>query len=185
AALQRAIASIGLVQAFCREADELARFSEAAGKSAGAWLRLNDDEVRYSLAVGALFGGGGALILGCGAYLVRAGQLAPGAAHPMTPGALTVFLAYLGMMYEPLCRLTGARAAVQVAIAGARRVFDVLDADPGIADPPSPVPMTVRPRRLRFEHVSFAYGPGPAVLSGVDLEIPPDQMVAFVGRSGA
>ncbi|WP_438018684.1 ABC transporter ATP-binding protein [Sorangium sp. So ce315] len=182
--VQRSMASIGLVQAFGREADEEARFHATLRNSVKAWLRLHHDELRHMLAVGSILGLGGALVLGYGGYLVVEARGGAGNAG-MTLGALTAFLGYLGMLYDPLCKLTGAAAAVQGGVAGAQRVFEVLDRDQAVTNVPDAAALPPGPRTLSLEGVGFEYRPGHPVLRGIDATIRPGEMVAFVGSVGA
>ncbi|WP_437735536.1 ABC transporter ATP-binding protein [Sorangium sp. So ce1335] len=182
--VQRSMASIGLVQAFGREADEEARFHATLRNSVKAWLRLHQDELRHLLAVGSILGLGGALVLGYGGYLVVEARSGAGDAA-MTLGALTAFLGYLGMLYDPLCKLTGAAAAVQGGVAGAQRVFEVLDRDQDVTDVHDAAALPPQPRTISLEGVGFEYRPGHPVLRGLDATIRPGEMVAFVGSVGA
>ncbi|KYF72057.1 carbohydrate ABC transporter [Sorangium cellulosum] len=182
--VQRSMASIGLVQAFGREADEEARFHATLRHSVKAWLRLHHDELRHTLTVGSILGLGGALVLGYGGALVVEARAGAGDAG-MTLGALTAFLGYLGMLYDPLCKLTGAGAAVQGGVAGAQRVFEVLDRDQAVIDVHDAAALPRQPRVLELEGVGFEYRPGHPVLRGVDATIRPGEMVAFVGSVGS
>jgi ABC-type multidrug transport system fused ATPase/permease subunit len=173
---QRSMASISLVQAFGREAEEQARFHATVQNSIRAWLRLTWEEVTYWLIVGTVFGLGGALVFGYGGYLVHTGEL--------TVGELLVFVAYLGMLWDPLCKLTGATASAQGGAAGAARVFEILDRTPIIKDVPRARALPLQPREVRFERVTFEYEPGRPVLRELSAVIRPGEMVAFVGPSG-
>ncbi|WP_437336683.1 ABC transporter ATP-binding protein [Sorangium sp. So ce394] len=182
--VQRSMASIGLVQAFGREADEEARFHATLRNSVKAWLRLHHDELGHMLTVGSILGLGGALVLGYGGYLVVEARSGAGDSA-MTLGALTAFLGYLGMLYDPLCKLTGAGAAVQGGVAGAQRVFEVLDRDQAVVDAHDAATLPTEPRVLSLDGVGFEYRTGHPVLRGVDATIRPGQMVAFVGSVGS
>jgi hypothetical protein len=93
------------------------------------------------------------------------------------------------MLWDPLCKLTGAGANMQSGVAGAQRVFEVLDLESEVVDAPDALPMSRCPRTIELENVEFSYGTDdPAdetrVLRGVKASIAPGQMVAFVGASG-
>ena len=174
-AVQRSMACIGLVQAFGRESEEFGQFHGTVRENVRAWWRLNRQQVAYNMIVGTLFGLAGAAVFGYGGYLVLRGRL--------STGDLMVFTAYLGMLWGPLCTLTGFSASVQNGATSAQRVFEILDLDPGIADAPDAVPLPRRPRVLELDRVSFSYDRRP-VLNDVSVRVEPGQMVAFVGASG-
>jgi ATP-binding cassette, subfamily B, bacterial len=74
----------------------------------------------------------------------------------------------------------------QNAVAGWRRVLDVLDLEPDVADPDDVgVELPPGPLSVRFDDVCFHYPGGPTVLSGVDLSIPARTKVAVVGETGS
>ncbi len=175
--IQRSVATIGLVQAFGREADEYRRFHDAAHNSVRAYLRLHGQEVLYWLFVGSIFGLGTALLFGYGGYQVHRGVI--------SLGDLTIFLTYfLGQLYGPLNKLSTAGASVAGGLAGTRRVFEVLDRDAIIQDAPDAMDLPRKPRKLTLDDVSFAYKEGQPVLCEVSCDIEPGSMVAFVGESG-
>jgi subfamily B ATP-binding cassette protein MsbA len=185
--VQRTMASIGLVQAFGRERDEFGRFQSKSRGTIAAWWRLNRQQMLYNLLVGALFGVGGAVVFVYGGYLVYRDQYVRHAQDGLTVGDLMIFTSYLGMLWGPLCSLTGFLSNVQGGVAGAQRVFEVLDESPDIGDAPDAKPLPTRPRVLELENVDFGYGDDPRanpVLRDVSVTIEPGQLVAFVGSSG-
>ncbi|HSV13273.1 MAG TPA: ABC transporter ATP-binding protein [Tepidisphaeraceae bacterium] len=184
-AIQRSVATVGLVQAFGREADEYANFSTTVESSVAAYLRLHWQELIFWLFVGTIFGVGGAAIFGYGGYLVYRDQYILHLGEKgMTLGTLWVFLAYLTMLYGPLKSLSGSGAQLAGGVAGARRVFEVLDRDPIIKDAPDAIHLPKQPRTLALDHVVFEYRKDQPVLDDVSCTIKPGEMVAFVGPSG-
>jgi subfamily B ATP-binding cassette protein MsbA len=174
--IQRSLATIGLVQAFNREQDELQRFVVRQRTYIAASLRLHWQEILYWLVLGTILALGSVAIFAYGGWLVVKGV--------MDVGALTLFLGYIGMLYDPLNKLSGSNAGLQGAAAGVQRVFEVLDQDPIVKDSPGAKHLPVLNRGLSLENVSFSYRGGANVLNGVDVRIEPGQMVAFVGPSG-
>jgi ABC-type multidrug transport system fused ATPase/permease subunit len=183
-AVQRSMANIGLVQAFGREDHEFTRFHGSVRETIAAWWRLNSQQMAYNLIVGTLFGLGAAAVFGYGGYLVYHDQFAYPRPGGMTVGDLMIFTSYLGLLWGPLCTLTGFGANIQGGVAGAQRVFEVLDCDPVIADSAGALPMPQRPRVLELQNVEFRYDGARPVLCDVSVKILPGQMVAFVGSSG-
>lgn len=184
--IQRSVATIGLVQAFGREADEYEAFSSTVQRSVSAYLRLHWQEMIYWLFVGSIFGLGGALIFGYGGYIVYRDQLVLHLGDGgMTIGKLSIFLSYiLGNLYGPLNKLSTAGAAIAGGVSGVQRVFEVLDRDPIIKDAPDAISLPKQPRVLELDRVTFWYAPQNPVLCDLSCTIHPGQMVAFVGSSG-
>jgi ABC-type multidrug transport system fused ATPase/permease subunit len=174
--VQRSMSAIVLTQAYGREDEEFKRFGATARKCVRHWFGIHRQELAYRLSVGAIFAVGGALLLTYGGILVHERRL--------SPGELMIFMTYLGMLYDPLCQITGAAMNLQNGLAGARRVFEVLDRDVGVADHRKAISLAVQPRTLTLENVSFEYRSGEPVLQGISAVIKPGQSVAFVGSSG-
>jgi ATP-binding cassette, subfamily B, bacterial MsbA len=101
-----------------------------------------------------------------------------------TPGDLMAFMAALLLLYEPFKRLVRTNFTIQQGLAGADRVFEVLDLQPRVVERPGAVALETVRRGIAFEDVSFAYDPGKPVLHHIDLEIPAGSVVALVGASG-
>ena len=175
-AIQRSVASVGLVQAFGREHDEYSNFLHTVGRSVAVKLKLHWDEVMYWLILGTIFAVSSALIFGYGGWLVYRGTLGV--------GALTIFLFYLEKLYDPLKALSGSGASLQGGLSQVERVFEVLDRDLTIKDAPGAIDFPRRPRTLELENVSFRYRDDAPVLREISVTIEPGQMVAFVGSSG-
>ncbi|MFC4108122.1 ABC transporter ATP-binding protein [Micromonospora zhanjiangensis] len=101
-------------------------------------------------------------------------------------GQLTAFLFLVTLFIQPVQIATEVLNEAQNAIAGWRRVLDVLDLAPDVADPAEHgVALPPGPLDVRFDEVSFAYPDGPVVLSDVSLEIPAKTRVAVVGETGS
>jgi ABC-type multidrug transport system fused ATPase/permease subunit len=174
--IQRSVATVGLVQAFNREEDELARFTTRVRTYVEASLRLHWQEILYWLVLGVIISVGSVALFAFGGMLVVKGQ--------MDIGVLFLFITYLGMLYDPLNKLSGSNAGLQGAAAGVERVFEVLDRDRVIYDAPHAQHLPMKPRTLELDSVSFEYREGEPVLSDISVSVEPGKMVAFVGSSG-
>ena len=114
-----------------------------------------------------------------------------GLAGDITAGTLVAFLFLVTLFVAPVQTASEVLNEAQNAVAGFRRVLDVLDTDPDVRDPATAAPETVRelppgPLGVRFDAVSFRYAPGaPMALDGVALTIPPRLRVAVVGETGS
>ena len=101
------------------------------------------------------------------------------------PGSFFSFITALLLAYEPMKRLANLNASLQEGLAGAERLFVLLDTPPVMQEKADARPLTVSAGGIRFENVSFAYGSGKKVLDDLTLDVPPGKAVALVGPSGA
>jgi ATP-binding cassette, subfamily B, bacterial len=101
-------------------------------------------------------------------------------------GQLTAFLFLVTLFVQPVQIATEVLNEAQNAIAGFRRVLDVLETPPDVADPGNDGErLPTGPVEIRFSDVAFAYPGGPEVLSDVDLTIAARTKVAVVGETGS
>ncbi|MBX6750270.1 MAG: ABC transporter ATP-binding protein [Micromonosporaceae bacterium] len=101
-------------------------------------------------------------------------------------GELTAFLLLVQLFVQPVQVATDVLNEAQNAVAGWRRVLDVLDVSPDVRDPGEHgQDLPAGPVSIDFSHVSFAYPDGPTVLSDVDVRIAPRTRVAVVGETGS
>jgi ABC-type multidrug transport system fused ATPase/permease subunit len=103
-------------------------------------------------------------------------------------GVFFQFWLYVNLLLNPVRELGERYNVLQSAFASAERIFAVLDTKPKISEPSEErcVELSAHsPCHVRFENVSFGYGDGVEVLSGVSFEIPPGHTVAVVGATGA
>jgi subfamily B ATP-binding cassette protein MsbA len=100
-----------------------------------------------------------------------------------TPGTFFTFLAAVLMFYEPIKRLTNVNNTAQQGIAGADRVFSIIDLVPDIKDKSDAIVLPPVTKGIRIENVTFCYEQTP-VLKNIDISIKAGEVVAFVGMSG-
>jgi subfamily B ATP-binding cassette protein MsbA len=101
-----------------------------------------------------------------------------------TQGSFFAFLATVAFLFEPFKKLVRTNYTIQQGIAGAERVFALLDTEPALQDRPGATVLAGIREGIEFHDVSFEYEPDRPVLRGVDLRIPAGQIVALVGMSG-
>lgn len=99
-------------------------------------------------------------------------------------GGLTVSLNYTRQFNRPINEISMQMNTVFSALAGAERVFDVLDEQPEPEDA-DVVPLSLIRGHVVLDHVSFGYEPGVPVLHDISLYAKPGQKIAFVGSTGA
>ncbi|MCO5168798.1 MAG: ABC transporter ATP-binding protein/permease [Planctomycetes bacterium] len=112
-----------------------------------------------------------------GGWLVVQGQA--------TLGTLLAFLGYIGALFGPVQGLSDVYKTLRTAQVSLDQVFAILDAEDLLADAPDAAEVPAVQGRVSFEGVTFAHQGGPRLLDGIDLEVPPGQLVALVGPSGA
>jgi ABC-type multidrug transport system fused ATPase/permease subunit len=118
-----------------------------------------------------------AIVLGYGGYLVFDGN--------MTIGVLTAFLGYLSNFFDPVQQLSQLYSTFLSAVAALDKIMDVLVEEPEVADAEGALALDRIRGHVRFDRVRFAYGTGPEVLHGIDLDVPAGTTVALVGHTGA
>jgi subfamily B ATP-binding cassette protein MsbA len=103
----------------------------------------------------------------------------------VTPGELFAFVLFAGILIGPFS--AGARIFTQLkeAQGAMQRVFEILDAQPEIADQPTAQSLSTVEGHVRVERVSFGYDPQHPVLFDLSFEAKPGELVAFVGPTGA
>ena len=102
-----------------------------------------------------------------------------------TAGAFFSFLTALLMAYEPMKKLATLNASVQQGLAGAERLYHMLDLEPAINDKPDAKDLGRAEGEIAFDGVSFSYDEEIQALSGVTLSVPAGKTAALVGPSGA
>jgi ATP-binding cassette subfamily B protein/subfamily B ATP-binding cassette protein MsbA len=106
-------------------------------------------------------------------------------AGTLTLGSLLVFTAYLVILYQPLESLTYTAWAMEGATAGARRCFEILDSRDDVVDSPNAIAIAKTNGAIAFQNASFGYDSTREILTGVNLEIAPNQIIGVVGGTGA
>ena len=103
----------------------------------------------------------------------------------MTPGELTVFAQYSRQFSMPINMISQQMTNIFSALAGAERVFAVMDTDPEPADKENADLMENMQGYVKMTNVTFGYEPGRTVLHDITLYAKPGQKIAFVGSTGA
>ncbi len=103
----------------------------------------------------------------------------------VTIGMIATFISYGQNFIQPLRQIANLYNSIQAALAGAERVFDILDTPAEINDAPDALPLSVIQGKVRFDHVDFSYNPGTPVIKNMSLEADAGQIIALVGPTGA
>ncbi|MCB9681434.1 MAG: ABC transporter ATP-binding protein [Alphaproteobacteria bacterium] len=173
--LSERLEGIPIVQLYRDEARTLAMFDERLYRYRDATIRTNvfdalmyatvDGFTSITLALMLWYGSGGLF-----------GTVA-------TAGVLAAFIEYVNKLFRPIQELSAKIAVIQRAGAALSKIFGLLETHEHIHEGTGSLPA---PRgHVALEHVTFAYGDGPPVLSDVSLELQPGEVVALVGRTGS
>ena len=100
-------------------------------------------------------------------------------------GGLTVFLNFSRQFSRPINEISMQVTNVFSALAGAERVFAVMDSEPELPDDVDAVSMEGMRGHVALEHVTFGYDPEKVILKDISLYAKPGQKIAFVGSTGA
>lgn len=100
-------------------------------------------------------------------------------------GIIATFISYGQRFIQPLRQLANMYNSIQAALAGAERVFEIIDTQPKVQDAPDAAPLDALRGDVRFEGVHFGYRPDTPVIKDMSLEAQAGQIVALVGPTGA
>jgi len=124
-----------------------------------------------------------AIVVGVGGWFLLKGQTMWGTVVSL--GLVVTFLAYVQRFNQPIQQISVLWTNIQNAIAGAERIFNILDEDPSVQSKPDAQAMPEIVGKVEFEHVSSAYKEDEPVLQDVNFTAEPGQTIAIVGPTGA
>ena len=103
----------------------------------------------------------------------------------VTVGMIATFISYGRQFIQPVRQLSNLYNNIQSALAGAERVFEILDTQPEVEDAPDAVALDKVKGDVAFENVNFSYVPGVPVIKNMSLQAKAGQTIALVGPTGA
>ncbi len=175
--LHEQFSAISTIQAFTQEENEAKEFRQQNEEYLDSIL---SNVKLQSIALGItsfLTAFGPLLVLWYGVLEVWGGRL--------SVGTLMAFYAYLGMLYQPIQRLTELNLILTNSLAAMDRIFEMFDIYPEIQERPQALDMKHIRGDISFENTSFQYNGGLPVLADFHLEIVAGRSIALVGPSGA
>lgn len=171
------VAGVRLVKTHTAEPYERRRFVEAARGHLRELLRAQ----RLAILASPLSETLGAVVI---VLLLLIGM--PGATGAtMRPEVFVAFIAVTLRLMSPVKAMTQFPVLAAEALAGADRIFEMLDQEPDDVDPPDALTFPGLEREIVFDDVWYAYEPGRWALRGIDLTVGRGEVVAIVGPSGA
>ena len=175
--LEQNISGARVAQAFNRQGWNSSSFRALNRANRDANVGAESLTAAFAPTMDVLSAVGLAVVLAYGGYLARADLV--------SIGVIVGFVQYVRRFFEPVQSISMMWTQVQSAIAGAERIFELLDEEPRVRDADGARPLDVTAGRVELSKAAFAYDPETPVLHGVDLVAEPGQTVALVGPTGA
>ncbi len=166
-----------VIIAFGQEARALDDFDRANQQVRDVGIRAQTFAMLVPPLMGILSNANIAILAGLGGWMVLEGLA--------TVGTIATFYNYSRRFAAPLRQLANLYNQLQSALAGAERVFNMIDEEPELPDAPDAVELERVDGEVIFDHVDFSYEPGVPVIKDVSLEAWPGRTFALVGPTGA
>ena len=166
-----------VIMAFGQEASALADFDAANEIVRQVGIHAQTYAMLVPPLMGILSNANIAVLAGLGGWMTLQGWA--------TVGTIAAFYNYSRKFAAPLRQLGNLYNQIQSALAGAERVFEVIDEQAELTDAPDAVALADVAGEVVFDHVDFCYVPGVPVIKDVSLRAEPGQTVALVGPTGA
>ena len=183
AELQESIAAVREVQAFNRADENIEQFKGVNAANRDANVRAVAYTSALAPALEALSYVALAIVTGVGGWYLLRGQSFFGTV--VTLGVVVTFLGYVQRFNQPIQQIAVLWTNIQNAIAGAERIFHILDEKPAVYNKPVAREMPPIEGQVEFEHATHSYEDGVPVLKDVSFTAQPGQTVAIVGPTGA
>lgn len=175
--LQQNITGIRVVRTFTQEGRETEKYSEKNQEYMGLNLKTiryralypNLNDVFYSLATVALYWYGGSFLMG----------------NTISLGDLLLFTRMMMRLMQPLRFISMLTSMYTSAMAGAERVFGMMDQEPDVKDRPDAIQLPPLKGEVLFENVSFEYIKDKLVLENINLTVQPGETIAILGATGS
>jgi subfamily B ATP-binding cassette protein MsbA len=174
--LHETITGNRIVKAFNMEEYEKRRFTEENDRLFKTFLKRIKVRALNTPLMECLGGIAAAIIIWVGGRMVMQGEL--------TPGTFGSFLLAVFMCYAPIRDLSKVNLEIQEGLAGAARIFELLDTTADIKDTEDAVPLPPITQGIDFQKVTFKYE-DEVVLKDISLKVRAGEVVALVGMSGA
>jgi ATP-binding cassette subfamily B protein len=180
--IEESVSGVKIIKTFRREESEFAKFEKVNDESqrvgveaeliSYAFMPLMS--IMTSLTLGLIVGVGGTMAL-------KSTTVAGG----VSIGLLTAFILYSQRFFDPLRQITQVYSMIQSALAGAERLFEMMDMKQEVVEKSDALPLQDIQGVVEFNGVSFAYDESKTVLEDIQFKTQPGQVVAIVGPTGA
>ncbi len=183
--ISETVRGIRVVHAFSREEENYAEFEELSTEYKELNIRVARLQGLFMPSLDFLGMLNMTLVIGFAFWLINYSTRVDGVSA-ITPGDVAEYVLYMNAVLHPLRLMTDIYGLVFAASAAAERVFEVMDMEPTVPEPESPLLPDRFNGEIELRDVSFRYLPEQSlILSGINLKIPPRQTLAIVGETGA
>lgn len=173
--VEETVAGFRTVSAYGREASVIRSFEETSERLTKAGVRTETLSGIFGPVMNAIGNISFVIVAAFGGWLAFKGVI--------TVGVIAAFLMYVRQFSRPVNELSMVYGQLQTAVAGAERVFYILDQKPEPKDgAEAPV---ISGSEVEFRHVNFSYEPGHSVIHDLSLRVPAGKKVALVGATGS
>lgn len=176
ATMQDNISGMKEIQVFNQQGSEKSHIKKKAYSYTEAILHALKLSAVFHPTVEAISSFGTVIVVFIGSQLALGGSL--------SVSEIVGFLLYLNLFYTPISALARVIEDLQQAMAGADRVFEVMDTEPDIKDSPEAKDIAGSRGEITFENVSFNYIDSMPVLRDISFHVKPGEMLAIVGPTG-
>ena len=174
--LQDNLSGVHEIQSFGKEDFETVRFGDKVFQHVTAMLDALRSSAIFHPTIEFISSLGTVLVVAVGGVMAYQGRV--------NVEDIVSFLLYLNLFYQPVAGLASLMENMQQAMAGAERVFTILDTEPGIRDRDGAEDIDVCEGKVQFENVGFSYESGEKILDDISFTVEPGKMLALVGPTG-
>ncbi len=171
------ISGVRVVRTFARESQTINAFKEVNKQNRDAGIQAEKIVALLNPLITVMSTIAIAVIAGLGGWLAIL--------NIISIGVIVSFTAYVRQFFQPIRQLTQLYNQLQSGLAGAERIFEIMDAIPTVKDQRDAVAIGRIRGEVEFDHVYFEYEKNKPVLQDVTMQVQPGQTIALVGPTGA
>lgn len=175
--VEETVTGVRVVKGFGQEQRETGKLESGALRLFAERMRAARLEATPNATLATLPALGQVAVLGLGGLLAVQDQV--------SIGTFLAFASYVATLSGPARTISSMIIMGQLTRAASERVFDLIDAEPTVTDPPRPRQLPDGPLEVELDGVRFGYTDSEPVLDGLSLRIAPGETVAIVGSSGS
>ncbi len=186
--LQENLSGNRVVKAFAAEEYEKEKFGHESGNVADETFRAERLwAANFSIMNFAFTAAVGAIILVGGQEVIAGREVVGGQVvfTGLTPGDLTAFILYMGLLVMPVRMIGWMVNTFSRASAAGQRIFEILDTPSPVQERRNAAPLATVQGRVVFENVEFSYDGATDVLNEINVDVPPGQTAALLGQPGS